>query len=121
MIVSVGNNELPYSVDGNAGETVKLSLLVAVLAKLLHEAAVGIEDLYSVIRGVSDDDGVIGPDGDAAGPRETSGFAPPTTYLEQLLAFLQVLTPRGGTYHCLGDTDRRRSCCRGSGRALHVF
>jgi len=43
---------------------------------------------------VCDHDSVVRPHCDAAGPSESSGLAPPTPYLEQLTAFLQVLAAR---------------------------
>lgn len=139
MIVSISNDELTNSVDSHTCQTIEFSFTVSILPKLFDKPSVGIENLNPVIRGVGDDDGVVRTDGNAAWPCETSGFAPPTTDLKQLLTLLEVLTSREGTCHC--DTCKKsdqiksqenndkillltgccRSCCRGSGGACHVF
>lgn len=105
MIISVGYDELSDSVDCNTSQTVKFAFFVAVLAEFFQESAVGIENLDTMVRGISYDDSVIRSDSDTSGPCEASGFAPPTTNLKQLLSLLKILTSRGGTYYCvMGDT-----------------
>lgn len=56
--------------------------------------------LNPVIGAVGNYDGIIRANGDAARPRETSGFAPPLPYLELLPPLRKVLTPRRGTDRC---------------------
>jgi hypothetical protein len=97
VIVAISDDELSDPVHGHTSQTVELSLCIAVTAKLLDEDSISIEDLNAVVGRVCDDYRVVGSDGDAAGPREASGLAPPTPDLELLAAFLQVLTPRAGT------------------------
>ena len=104
MIVPIGDNELADAVDGDAGEAVELALAVAVRAELLQKVALRVEDLDAVVGRVCDDNVIIGTDGNAARPREVSRLAPPTPYLEQLVAFLQVLASRGSTCCCHRDT-----------------
>lgn len=105
MIISVGYNELPNSVDCDACQTIEFTFFVAVLSKFFYESAIGIKNLDTMVRGIGYDDSVIRTDSDTSWPCEASGFAPPTTNLKQLLSLLKVLTSRGGTYYCvMGDT-----------------
>jgi hypothetical protein len=97
VIVAVSNDELSNPIHRHTSQAVELSLTISVTSKFLDENSVSIEDLNAVVRRVRDDYGVVGSDGDAAGPRETSGLAPPTPDLELLATFLQVLAPRTGT------------------------
>jgi hypothetical protein len=97
MVVAVGDDKLAYPVHCHTGQTVKFSFRISVTAKFLDEDSIRIEDLNAVVRGIRDYYGVVRTHGDAAGPCETSGLAPPTPNLKLLSALLQVLAPRGGT------------------------
>lgn len=81
MVVPIGDDELPDSVDCDAGQAVKLAVAVAICAKLTHVGSVRIEDLDAVIAAVSHSDEIVGPDGNSAGPSKFTVFAPSATYL----------------------------------------
>lgn len=70
MVVSVGDDVLPNSVDGHAGQAVELPFAVAVLSELLHELSVRVEHLHAMVGRIRDNYGVVGTHGHAAGPRE---------------------------------------------------
>lgn len=100
MIVAVGDDKLADPVNCHTGQTVKFSFRISVTAKFLDEDSIRIEDLNAVVGRVRDYYRVVRTHGDAAGPCEASGLAPPTSNLELLTALLQVLAPRGGTGRC---------------------
>jgi hypothetical protein len=100
VIVAIGDDKLTDPVNCHTGQTVKFSFSISVTAKFLDEDSIGIENLNAMVGGISDDYRVVRTDGDAAGPREASGLAPPTSDLELLAALLQVLAPRRGTGRC---------------------
>lgn len=116
VIVPIRDDVLPYAIDSNPSKAVELPIPGSVRSKLVQKVASLVKDLDAVIGRVGDDDSVVRADGDAPRPRKVSGLAPPTPYLEQLAALLQVLAPRGGT--CC-DTGRRRT--RRVGGAWRVF
>lgn len=100
MIVTVSDDKLTDPVNCHTGQTVKFSFCISVTAKFLDKDSIGIKYLNAVVGRISDDYRVVRTDGDAAGPREASGLAPPTSDLELLAALLQVLAPRRGTGRC---------------------
>lgn len=104
MIISIRDDILPNPVDSDSCKAVELAFSVSILSKLLDKLAVSVENLYAVVGRIRDHYRVVRAHGHAARPREKSGLAPPTPYLEQLYTFLQVPTPRGGTYRCRCDT-----------------
>lgn len=104
MVVSISNDVLANTIDRHSGEAIEFAVSTAILTEFLQETTIRVEHLDTMIRGVCHDDGVVRAYGDAAWPREASGFAPPTTDFEQLLAFLQVLPFRGCTCRCHCDT-----------------
>lgn len=111
----IGYDVLADAVDGHSGKAVELALTVAVLAELLDEDAIGVEDLNAVVAGVGDHDAIIGADGQAAWPCEGSGLAPPAPQLEQLLALAQVYLFRDSTCRS-GYTGCCHCCCYRRGR-----
>lgn len=72
----IGYDVLANAIDRNAGKTIEFTFAVAVLAKLLDEDAIGVEDLDAMIAGVGDDDAIVRADGEAARPGKGSGLAP---------------------------------------------
>lgn len=72
MIVPIGDDELPDSVDGNASQAVKLAIGIAIGSELLRVRAVRVKHLHAMIRRVSDHDEVVGSNRAASRPRELS-------------------------------------------------
>lgn len=107
MIVSVRNDVLSDAIHGNTCKAVEFSFSITVLAKFFKELSVRVEHLDAVVGRIRHNNRVVGPNGYASGPSKLSGLAPPTSYLKQLMALLQVPTPRGRTYRRCCDTCKR--------------
>lgn len=95
--IPVSDDVLANSVHCDACQTIEFAFAAAILSEFFDVNAVGIKHLDAVIRGISDDDAVVWSDSDAPRPCKRSWFAPPSAYLEQLSALLEVLCPRGHT------------------------
>jgi hypothetical protein len=104
MIVAISDDKLTDPVNRHTSQTVEFSFRISVTAEFLDEDSISIEDLDAVIGGIRNYYTVVRTHGDSAGPRETSGLAPPTSDFELLTAFLQVLAPRAGTCRCHRET-----------------